>query len=155
MPTSSTHALPKARTVRATPASTRPIAYPKLAPVAPKPVVSLAAPESPTSSPRPSVTSKLSTPTYIDVSDRSTWIDGFGYHNTYLAVFFKSGTAALYVGVPSQIPGLLTAGHTNAKCDGELSVGATYNRLVKGVYEGQTVSEVEKVAELQKLMGGN
>lgn len=156
MPTSSTHALLKGRTRgTATPTAaatsptppTRTLAYPKLAPVEPKPV-----PAPATSSPRPS--SRPSLPTYIDVSDRSEWIDGFGYHNTYFAVFFKSGSATLYRGVPAQVPGLLTAGHTNAKADGEPSVGATYNRLVKGVYEGQTISEPEKVAELRKLMGG-
>lgn len=112
--------------------------YPALAPVNP--------------SPRPS---SRSLPTYIDVSDRSSWISGFGYHNTYLVVFFKSGSATLYHNVPAMIPGLLTAGHTNAKSDGELSVGATYNRLVKGVYEGVTVSDPEKVRELRTLMGAH
>lgn len=111
--------------------------YPALAPVNP--------------SPRPS---SRSLPTYIDVGDRSSWIAGFGYHNTYLVVFFKSGSATIYKGVPPQIPGLLAAGHKNVKTGDRLSVGATYNGFVKGVYEGESISDPEKVRELRKLMGG-
>lgn len=102
---------------------------------------------------------RQTTPTLIDVSARSSFIGSFAYQGTtdglgYLAIFFKAGHAVLYRGVPPAIPGLLKSGHTNAKSDGELSVGATYNRLIKGVYEGQAVSEAGKVAELRKLMGG-
>lgn len=102
---------------------------------------------------------RATTPTLIDVSARSSFISSFAYQGTtdgfgFLAIFFKAGHATLYRGVPPTIPGLLASGHTNAKSDGELSVGATYNRLIKGVYEGQTVSEAGKVAELRRLMGG-
>ena len=103
---------------------------------------------------------RATSPTLIDVSARSSFIASFAYQGTtdglgFLAIFFKAGHAALYRGVPSTIPGLLAAGRTNAKSDGELSVGATYNRLIKGKFEGATISDPEKVAELKKLMGGS
>lgn len=117
-------------------------------------------PDDDTTAPTTTVTPARTTPpTLIDVSRRSSFIASFAYQGTtdgtgYLALFFKSGRAALYRGVPPTIPGLLAAGHTNAKEDDELSVGATYNRLIKGVYKGQAISDPEKVAELRKLMGG-
>jgi len=110
------------------------------------------------------VPARQTAPTLIDVSARSSFIESFAYQGTtdglgFLAIFFKAGHAALYRDVPPQIPGLLKAGHTNTKPKSGsehkvLSVGATYNRLIKGVYESMTVSDPEKVAELKKLMGG-
>lgn len=129
-------------------------AFPKSAPNTSNPAA-LPLPDNHT----PVVPARTTTPTLIDVSRRSSFISAFAYQGTtdglgYLAVFFKAGHAVLYRGVPPQIPGLLKSGHTNSKMHKVLSIGATFNRLIKGVYEGQPISDPVGVAELRKLMGG-
>jgi hypothetical protein len=114
-------------------------------------------PDNDTTVPTSVAPARVTTPTLIDVSRRSSFISAFAYQGTtdglgFLALFFKNGRAALYRGVPPTIPGLLAAGHTNAISDGELSVGATFSRLVRGKYESQTFDDPNQVKELKKLM---
>jgi len=64
-----------------------------------------------------------------------------------------SGAATLYSGVPATVPGLLASGHTSAKEDGDLSIGATYHRLLANAsYERETFKG-ERLDELKALMG--
>ena len=88
---------------------------------------------------------------------RSSWIDSIGYlrapdGQTYLAVFTISGSAILYQGVPSTLPGLIAAGRVKTKDRERLSHGAAYNRLVKGQYIGQTVNNPKEVEYLRQSM---
>lgn len=97
-----------------------------------------------------------------NTSDRSSWIEAIGYRRvdgprpmTSLAIFTRhkdTPAAILYVDIPSYLPGLLAAGHTTAKDDGELSIGATYSRLVRGKYPSQTIEGNEQVAQLMEIM---
>jgi hypothetical protein len=83
---------------------------------------------------------------------RSSWIDAVGFiripatDTRYLAVFTTAGAALLYEGVPSHLPGLLAAG-----C-GIPSVGRAYNKLVKGRYPYQRVTDDKAVSELRRIM---
>lgn len=103
-----------------------------------------------------------------DTSDRSTWIKAVGYCRvdgplplTLLAIFTtqkikETGemvpAAILYGNVPSHLPGRLVSGHTTAKDDGELSIGATYAGQVKGRYPSQTIVGENEVNRLKEMM---
>lgn len=88
---------------------------------------------------------------------RSSWIDSIGYVNAngvgYLAVFTFEGRAILYRGIPSTLPGLIAAGRVYTKDHERLSHGAAYNRLVKGRYECETITDAAKVNELREMRG--
>ena len=89
-----------------------------------------------------------------NTSHKSSWIESIGYLHTkdagWLVVFTNRGSAILYQGVPSTLPGLLAAGQSNTK-DGHRSVGASYNRLIKGKYQGQTVTDPAEVNYLKTV----
>lgn len=96
---------------------------------------------------------------FTDTHTRSSWIDAVGYVSTLdmsaLAIFThvkSQPVAILYANVPSHLPGLLVSGRVTAKDDGELSVGATYARLVKGKYASQTIEGAEEVNKLKEMM---
>lgn len=67
-----------------------------------------------------------------NTNNKSSWIRKVGYHKGFL-VIETNGRTMLYAGVPSWVPGLLTAG-----CGGK-SIGLAYSRLVKGRYAYQRV----------------
>lgn len=89
---------------------------------------------------------------------RSSWISSIGYQRGYLAVFTKKEGgkepwAWLFAGVPSTLPGLITAGRVTAKEDGTLSVGAAVHRLARSKeYVRQKIEGEEKVRELKRIM---
>lgn len=88
---------------------------------------------------------------------RSSWISEIGYrrapdNTTWLAVFTFAGPAILYRDVPATLPGLIAAGRVKTKDGERLSHGAAYNRLVKGRYVGQTVSDPKEVEYLRQAM---
>lgn len=99
-----------------------------------------------------------------DTRKRSSWIHEVGYVRVdgpqlywpaMVAIFTTQKSqpvAILYANVPRNLTGLLVAGHTTAKDDGELSVGATYSKLVKGKYPSQTIEGEENVSRLREMM---
>lgn len=54
--------------------------------------------------------------------------------------------------LPSWVPGLIAAGRVKTS-EGEInSPGAAYHRLVKGKYQGQTITGKDKVKQLREMM---
>lgn len=109
--------------------------------------------------------SKQQTPTrpavHVTRTPQSSWIRGVAYRDGILIILtgarnsHETTGAMLYSGVPSWVVGLLVAAQARAKTGesaGQESVGATYSRLVKGKYPGQTVGP-ERIDELRKLIG--
>lgn len=91
----------------------------------------------------------------IDTNKRSSWILSVAFRNGFLAIFLARGGAILYSQVPPYIIGLLTAAQAHAKTGnnvGQDSLGATYHRLVKGKYTGQTIEDAEEVQRLKEMM---
>lgn len=89
--------------------------------------------------------------------NRSSWIksvkylqqlEGFG--TRVLMVFAEQG-AWVYRGVPTTLPGLLTAGQATSKQGKRESVGATFHRLLKGRYDELYVRDAEMVETLKAL----
>ncbi len=102
------------------------------------------------------------------LTPNSRWIQGFTYlslpqdKGRYLALFLrpedrKSEPVCLLYGgpdspIPFWLPGLLAAGVVTVW--GWRSVGAAYNRLLKGRYDYQRVEGREAVKELKRMMEG-
>jgi len=107
----------------------------------------------PATAPRASVAARISsTPT-----PESAWIERITYVRggdgaRFLLVWTldahrRPGDVLLYGGVPAWLPGLLKAGRVGEGTTAQASVGAAYNRLVKGRYPYQRVSR-RKIAKV-------
>jgi len=84
----------------------------------------------------------------------SSWIRAIGYRNGYLAIF-ADDFAWLFADVPPTMPGLLVAGHVNAKDGSGLSIGAAVHRLMlrrESKYPRQKISDEWQMAVLRRQM---